>query len=76
MKTSLVVWTMDNCIWCDKVKQLLADNDMPFVVVNQPLEEMKVLLRVAGLDTLPQVWFGDHLIGGYDKTKQWLENMP
>lgn len=75
METSLVVWTMDNCVWCDKVKELLADSGLAFVIHNPPLPELKVLMRATGLTTLPQVWMGEHLIGGYQETKQWLENM-
>ena len=33
-----------------------------------------LLLRKAGLTTVPQIWYGDDYIGGYTELKALLEN--
>ena len=67
------VWTMDDCVWCERVKTLLTNKGIPFMIHNPPLVELKVRMREIGVTTLPQVFdSGDVLIGGYNATEALL----
>ena len=68
------VWSMDDCNWCTRVCELLADKGIPFEKVQPPLPEMKAMMRIYGFTTLPQVFNedGSH-IGGYAETVAHLK---
>lgn len=75
-KDSFIIYTKDNCQWCDKAKIALSD----FIVAefNVSDEQNKTLLKEKGLKTVPQVWFSPYkgelkYIGGYDRLVKWLE---
>jgi glutaredoxin len=61
--------TQQNCEWCEKAKQLLAEQDQKFTIIpvdDQGGTQMRRFLKSMGLTTLPQIWddYGDY-IGSY-----------
>lgn len=68
MSKKIVVYTMNRCPYCERAKALLSQKGLPF-------EEIKVaddddamwdsLEKRSGMKTMPQIWAGEELIGGY-----------
>lgn len=68
MAKKVTVYTMNYCPYCERAKALLKQKGIPF-------EEIKVaddddaawdaLEKRSGMKTMPQIWAGDELIGGY-----------
>jgi glutaredoxin len=73
------VITRNNCKYCDKSKELLKLNSIPYVTYN--IEEVSSkwvlsLMKEASLFTVPQVFASDGgLIGGYRELEELLESI-
>lgn len=69
-----IVWSGQNCPWCERVKALLDSKNIQYEVrqigVNATKEEFFEANR--GARTVPQVWLGGKLIGGFEQTKAAL----
>jgi glutaredoxin 3 len=62
------VYTMSNCPYCLRAKKLLTDRGIPFQEVLVPEEDdaqWEALFKLSGLRTMPQIFAGDRLIGGF-----------
>ena len=71
--------TRNNCKYCDKSKELLKINNIPYVTYN--IEEVSSkwvlsLMKGASLFTVPQIFASDGgLIGGYRELETLLESI-
>ncbi len=68
MKTHVTVYTMTTCPYCVAAKKLLKKKGVEFEEVNldeQPDRWDECESR-SGLQTVPQIFFGDRHIGGCD----------
>lgn len=65
----VVVYTMDFCPYCTRAKHLLKSRGVPFKEIlldrSQQADEWQSLMKRSGMRTLPQIFNGDELIGGY-----------
>ncbi|MEO5971417.1 MAG: glutaredoxin domain-containing protein [Bdellovibrionia bacterium] len=62
------VYTMSNCPFCVRAKKLLTDRGIPFQEILVPEEDdaqWESLFKLSGLRTMPQIFAGDRLIGGF-----------
>jgi len=62
------VYTMENCPFCTQAKRLLTQRGISFQEVLVPLSDdaqWDELYRRTGMRTMPQIFHGDDLIGGY-----------
>ena len=69
------VYTGIACIWCERVKTLLKDNDYEIeeIVVNKTiLEELQTKYDKV-IRTVPQVIIDDALIGGYNEVESLMK---
>ena len=60
------------CNFCDAAKRLLVRNNIPFKEINIALEEGKreeMLTKSNGRKTIPQIFFNDLHIGGYQELR-------
>ena len=78
MKTtnSLVIYTSSLCGFCYKAKSLLKRKNILFDEINIDIEYEKreeMINRSNGKTSVPQIFFGDHHIGGCDELYK-LEN--
>lgn len=81
-----VVFTKNNCTWCDQVKELLKIHGIRFVAFNiENLELVDEVMDFATIlprkgNTYPQVFevtdTGMTLIGGYEDTFRHLTKVP
>lgn len=62
-----IVIGRDNCVWCDRVQDLLFKNDIPYVYVSVHDPHWLELMKRMGLKTVPQVF---DLVGGYTELEE------
>lgn len=64
---------MDNCIWCTRLKELLKCYGFDYYEKNISEDsEWKKEFLETGNKYLPQLYLEGTLIGGYDKSKEYL----
>ena len=69
---NITIYTGPFCNYCDAAKRLLTRNNAQFkeiniATVNGAKEEM--ILKTNGKKTIPQIFFDDKHIGGYDEVR-------
>ena len=68
----VTVYMGPRCAYCDAAKRLLARNSIAYKEINIALEEGKMdemLKKSNGKRTIPQIFFGDHHVGGYEELR-------
>ena len=68
----VTIYTGPLCNYCDAAKRLLARNNVQYTEINiatveGAVEEM--IKKANGKRTIPQIFFDDQHIGGYDETR-------
>ena len=69
------VLTRNDCDYCEKAKQLLLDDKVPYSqtdILDDPI--IIKLMIVAGLKTVPQIWYENEYIGGYNELREHLSS--
>ena len=64
----VIVYTMDYCPYCIKAKILLKGRGVAYEEVHVDEEDdakWDELAAKSGMKTMPQIWAGEKLIGGY-----------
>ena len=69
---NITIYTGPFCNYCDAAKRLLKRNNAVFkeiniAEVNGAMDEM--IKKANGKRTIPQIFFGDEHIGGYDEVR-------
>ena len=69
---NVVIYTGPFCNYCDAAKRLLTRNNATFKEIDiskveGAMDEM--IKRANGKRTIPQIFFGDEHIGGYDEVR-------
>lgn len=66
--TKVKVYTTDYCPFCDAAKDLLSARGIPFQAIDVSNPEDKVALKErTGWRTVPQIFIGEEMIGGYQE---------
>ena len=68
----VTIYTGPFCAYCDAAKRLLSRNNAPYYEidiskVDGAMDEM--IKKANGKRTIPQIFFDDKHIGGYDETR-------
>jgi glutaredoxin 3 len=68
----VTIYTGPLCTFCDAAKKLLARNNVEYSEINiatvdGAMDEM--ITKANGKRTIPQIFFDDQHIGGYDETR-------
>jgi glutaredoxin 3 len=65
----VTIYTTDFCGYCLRAKALLDKHEVPYVEtdVTGDHERRSWLVETTGRRTVPQIFFGDEPIGGYDE---------
>ena len=69
---NVTMYTGPLCNFCEAAKRLLARNNIPFKEINIASEDgaMDEMIKKAnGKRTIPQIFFDDKHIGGYDEVR-------
>lgn len=67
--TQITIFTSKNCIWCERAKEQLLTRGYTFKevdVLSSPEARDLFLKQTNGAKTVPQIFAGDHHIGGHD----------
>jgi glutaredoxin len=71
--TRIIVYSKNVCPFCDQAKALLKSKNIDFKEVNIETNAAgRDVLIERGLRSVPQVFDGELLIGGFDKLKEWV----
>lgn len=68
-KYKVEIYTIAVCPYCDQAKQLLARKGISYTEIRidlDPVKRSEMLERTGGRRTVPEIFIGDELIGGYD----------
>ena len=68
-KPMVEVFTMQSCPYCVRAKELLKTRGVPFREILVPMDDdaqWDALEKRSGLKTMPQIFQGNQLIGGYN----------
>jgi glutaredoxin 3 len=71
--SEVIVYTMNHCPYCLQAKRLLTQRGIPFreVLVGDDDDSMwDELFKKSGMRTMPQIFAGEKLIGGYRELSQ------
>jgi glutaredoxin 3 len=82
---TFTVYTKPACPFCDQAKALLKSQNLQFKVVNLDVGQSKeagedyitreeLLAKIPTARTMPQIFDGDHHVGGYSELKTYLLN--
>lgn len=68
MTQKAIVWSKDNCPYCDQAKALLKMKGIEFEErnVSKDWTKEQLLSAVPNARTVPQIFIDDDLIGGFD----------
>lgn len=68
------IYTKNDCIWCEKAKTLLKENDIHFkeYVIGKDVTRSWVIEAFPTRKTVPIITEGHMIIGGYDDLKEKL----
>lgn len=69
MSAKIVVYTMDYCPYCLRAKDLLKRRGIDFKEILVPMDDeaqWDELEKKSGMKTMPQIFHGERLIGGYN----------
>jgi len=65
---STVIYTTRFCPYCIRAKQLLKSKNIEYreIAVDSQPELRQQMMRKSGQRTVPQIWIGEHHVGGCD----------
>ena len=68
MSTEIKIYTTPICAYCVRAKSILARNGLAFteIDVSDPAERQKLVAK-SGRKTVPQIYIGEHHVGGSDE---------
>jgi glutaredoxin len=70
------IWSKPNCIWCDRAKDLLTRESIPYIekVVGVGVTKEQLSEAVPNAHTVPQILIDGVLIGGFQELQEYLRN--
>ena len=69
---NVTIYTGPYCNYCDAAKRLLTRNNVPYKEINvAEVDGAKdeMIMKANGKKTIPQIFFNDEHIGGYDEVR-------
>ena len=72
----VLIYTKDNCIWCDRAKILLDSKKISYneIDLSDDGERLKFYEKIGdNVKTVPQVFIDDKRIGGFQDLKVFLD---
>ncbi len=72
----VLIYTKDNCIWCDRAKILLESKKISYneIDLTDDSKRLKFYEKIGdNVTTVPQVFIDDKRIGGFQDLKVFLD---
>ena len=72
-----IVWSQYNCSYCDQAKALLKSKGIHFEerTIGDGYTREELLEAVPTARSVPQIFLGEELVGGFTELKKRLENV-
>jgi glutaredoxin len=72
-----IVWSQYNCSYCDQAKALLKSKGIYFEErkIGDGYTKEELLEAVPSARSVPQIFLGEELVGGFTELKKRLENV-
>ena len=73
----VIMYTGDPCSFCEAAKALLKTKNVEIQELDiwkDPTKAKEMLKRTNGARTIPQIFIGDHYVGGNDKLQEANKN--
>jgi glutaredoxin 3 len=72
----ITIYGRDNCYWCQEAKSLAKRYGLEFEYKNTGYEKFRTEMfeKYPDAKTVPQIWWDDRHIGGYDQFVSEIEN--
>lgn len=72
----ITIYGHDRCGWCKKAKKLASDYGLPHVWKDTDTAEILNTLKtiLPDVKSVPQIWWHDRYIGGYEDLAREIEN--
>ena len=70
---NIIVYSGPMCNYCDAAKRLLARNNLSYTEIDVSLKEglrEEMTKKASGKRTIPQIFFDDHHVGGYQELRE------
>lgn len=70
------MFTADWCGWCHRAKRLLSGHGYPTITevnIEEWDPDRKKLKALTGQETIPQIFIGDHHVGGYPELVELIK---
>lgn len=69
---NVTIYTKESCPYCQMAKQLLTGKGVPFTEINleDKPDELMALKQRTGMRTVPQIFIGDELVGGFSELRE------
>ncbi len=77
MENIIQIYTIDNCPYCNKAKNLLNVKNLSFIETHVDTTDSEFISKLtakSGFRTFPQIFLGDKVIGGFTDLEQYLIN--
>ena len=72
----IIVYSKDNCVWCDRAKNLLDSVELSFeeIDLSNDNDRKEFYKKVGeGVSTVPQIYIDNERIGGFPQLVNWFE---
>lgn len=65
----VVIYTTRFCPFCIQAKRLLDNKQVSYteIAVDGDYEKRRHMMQISGRHTVPQIWIGEHHVGGCDE---------
>ena len=75
MKANAIVWSKDNCTFCDQAKALLQQRNIAYEErkIGYGYSREDLLESVPTARTLPQIFVNNNHIGGFTELRKYIE---
>jgi glutaredoxin 3 len=70
MKPQVTMYTSANCVYCRRAERLLETKgvtDIAMIRVDEQPQARIAMIERTGRRTVPQIYIGNHHVGGYDE---------
>lgn len=75
IQTSFMIYTQAGrkCPWCEKAAEALDNAGLPYMLRPLGLEKLREAAERANMSTVPIIYHGVKLIGGYTELVEYLD---
>lgn len=70
---NIKIYTKNSCNWCLMMKNELKKNNISYTEEKVEVDDFESFKKQHGVETVPQLYDGDELIGGYSKVAELLK---